>query len=526
MIQVYLSEQPKQLVKRDGIRDLLRLFFGAARFYEAEPGLLVYEADTDYLLVCGFTEDFAFSYQAYEHETREALNELIFCSSERSERAGLILALDSEDNMKLRQRKLKRCVYNCLSAMSGKVFPWGSLSGIRPSYLAAEYLQERMTEEETTRALVDNYALKIEKAALATEVAMAERAILARQNPHALHLYIHVPFCRTRCSYCSFTYPEAVNPGEHDLENYLEALLKELEAVLHDLHCPINSLYIGGGTPGILTTQQLGSLFTKLRQCVDLENCPEISFEAGRSDSLDIEKLTLLKRCGVTRLCINPQSMQLKTLLRIARPETPERIKETFQLAKNIGFQSVNMDLIAGLGDETLSDFSDSLEQVLALAPENITIHSLARKQNSDLDVVMKSAEQKQNQIQQDANKLLKNLGDPSQALEQMLQTAYERLVRANYRPYYLYRHKDGLGGLENLAYARPGHACVYNVCMMTDARSVVAFGASAISKRVSQERTERFPNQRKPYEYIRKLDEQIEKKRKIFDKYYKNEEN
>lgn len=514
MIQLRLYPDTEKSLPVDGARDLLRLFFGAAKFSELAAQLYSYDVQDVWALHCGYFEQWAFCVKAATGTTlsRASLEQLIqtpdLCSD------GLVIALLADEPPKLKARKLKRCVYNCLVKESGKTFPWGSLSGIRPSYIAQEYLKQNDSPELTRRRLHEEYRVSPAKAALAVEVAQAEQAVIAAQPADGLHLYIHVPFCKTRCSYCSFTTPEAINPSEQSLQLYHRALLSEIKQTLSGMTTKVNSIYIGGGTPSIFSSAELRELFALLNEFVDLKKCPEITFEAGRSDSLDSEKLNTLHGAGVTRLCINPQSMQEKTLRRVNRPDTPAEVVRCFNAARAAGFTHINMDLIAGLSGEGESDFSDSLRQIIELGPESITIHSLAKKRNSDLDQLIK----KQSKIddtcrQEDAALLEHALGDSNKILENMLAAAEQALAAAAYHPYYLYRQKDGVGGLENVGYARKGYACVYNVCMMADAQSVLAFGAGAMSKRVNGHETKRSPNVRAIAEYLARIPEMARRK-------------
>ena len=502
----------------DGARDLLRLFYGPAKFYELQANLYAYEAEAKQSFQWGCFAEQAFCITAAENEplSGAALEALIqspeFCS------AGQVIALLAEDSPKLSARKLKRSFYNCLTKETGKEFPWGSLSGIRPSYIAQEYLSQNTSPEETCLRLKEDYHVSSKKAALVVEVALAEQKIIAAQPKNAVHLYVHVPFCITRCSYCSFTSMDAVNPSEERLQGYLKALLSEIRETLSGMTTKVNSIYFGGGTPSIFSTSELNELFSALSEFIDLNTCPEITFEAGRSDSLDEMKLKLLHDLGVTRLCINPQSMQADTLSRVNRPDSPEQVKITFKAARAAGFNHINMDLIAGLGGESEADFADSLQQIIALQPESVTIHSLAKKRNSDLDQLIKNQSKIDDECRQKDAALLKHaLGDTSRSLENMLEYAELSLTAAGYHPYYLYRHKDGVGGLENVGYARKGFECAYNVCMMADAQSVLAFGAGAMSKRVSGQTSLRCPNVKSISEYTARINEMAQRKKELF---------
>ncbi len=529
MIRVHFFNQSLYPIPIDGIRDMLRLFYGAAKMEMLPEGGISYATETELQLICGFTEQYAFATEltSLGNTTNPSgLDKLLNAVQKGQVR----IPIHADDSVKIVKRKLKRCIYNYLAKLNGFSFPWGSLSGIRPTFLADEALKEGLNPAETLTYLQEQYALKPGKAALAVEVALAEQNIIAQQDPQGLHLYVHVPFCRTRCSYCSFTNQADINPDEAKLESYLEALLLELDTGLHGLRRKVNSIYFGGGSPAIFSPEQLQRLFTCVNKHVELKECPELSFEAGRSDDLDLDKLTILKESGVTRLCINPQSMQKETLIRINRPADVQSVVKVFHMARDLGFDNINMDLIAGLADETLADFAESVQQVSVLQPESITVHSLAKKRKSDFDLLLREAallnkpvshfSQKRSDYN-DAGKLEQQLGRLNPELESMLDFAESQLKKQEYRPYYLYRQKDGLGGLENVGYAKEGFACIYNVCMMADAQSIMAFGAAAISKLVLSDKVKRLANVANVTQYINRVSEMAETKRAFFHSYF-----
>ncbi len=519
MIKVILLLAAQQRFPVDGIRDIMRLFYGVAKFIQLSDTELHYEVEEKYTLACGQIENMAFSVcLPKEHVATKDILNLFNEHQQELESKGQIISLDQNETPKVAARKIKRSFYNCLSNITGKKFPWGSLTGIRPTYVANEYLTQAWTREETIRLLESEYRVHPDKATLAVAVALAEQNIIYAQNKNGVHIYIHVPYCRTRCSYCSFTNTDSINPSAQELDAYHRALLFEMHETLSKLTMSVNSIYIGGGTPSIFSAEQLDELLNCLNSYVPLEKVKEISFEAGRSDSVDQEKLELLFGWGITRICVNPQTMRNTTLDRIGRPTTSEDDKATFLMARTVGFENINMDLIAGLSGESVEDFSYSLDEVLKLGPESITVHALARKRKSDLDMLINQYTNKDDACRREDARLLKEaLGQANAEVEKMLGLARKKLEAEAYLPYYLYRQKDGVGGLENVGYAKEGFACIYNVCMMNDVQSVIAFGAGAISKKVSELRTLRCPNVNSVNDYCSKASQMVERKLDFF---------
>lgn len=393
-------------------------------------------------------------------------------------------------------RELKRQLYTLLSQMMGKTFPWGSLTGIRPTQIA----RELSSPEEMTRI----YGVREDKAKLAFLTRDGEDAVLQGTDPNGLHVYIGIPFCPTRCAYCSFIAQEA--PNKRDLlPAYVEAMRKEMELVLPTIQRPIETLYIGGGTPTVLDDD----LFAKFVQGVfshdAFSNLKEICVEAGRPDTITRRKLQTLLDVGVTRICINPQTLCDATLVRVGRKHTADDFVQAFKMARSMGFTVINTDLIAGLPGESAEEFCDSLARIVEMAPENITVHSLSKKRRADLT----------------REEIVKQENADLQKMEKMLTFAFATLAEAGYVPYYLYKQKDTLGGHENVGYQKAGTPCIYNVAMMSDARSVLSFGAGGMSKRVFPEngsvRVERCSCIKDPIQYISNVENMAQKKSIFF---------
>jgi len=389
------------------------------------------------------------------------------------------------------KREIKRQLYFVLSKLLQKSFPWGSLTGIRPTLIAREVA--------SSKELSSTYGVREDKSILSIKTAQIENETLSHISPSSHLMYIGVPFCKSRCSYCSFV-SEDTYKKEHLLPAFKEALLKEMDGFFQAFpDIQISSLYIGGGTPTVFSDADFNDFMQRLFRLLKGKNIKEITVEAGRPDTITKEKLLCLKAFGVERICINPQTLQDKTLERIGRKHSVQAFFDAFYLAREIGFSSINTDIIAGLPGEAKEDFIRTLEGLISLSPENITVHSLSKKRTSHLTMLSSFPE------------------DESDITENMVTYAHKRLAEEKYLPYYLYRQKSTLGGQENTGYTRKGFACDYNTAMMSDLFSVIAFG-SGISKRVFPGgRLERCQGLKNPEEYMKRVDEMIQKKITFF---------
>ena len=405
---------------------------------------------------------------------------------------------------KLQRREIKRQLYRQLSELTGYQFPWGSLTGIRPTQVAAEALRDCRSIGEAREMLISHYFVSPDKADLALQTALAEESLLNRVPPGSAMVYLEVPFCPTRCAYCSFIAQDAVHKANL-LGPYVDAVLKETGAFFSQLNTmmPISAVYVGGGTPTSLPTDLFARFLHGTLTQLPLLPGAEITVEAGRPDTITAEKLQVIQNCMATRLCINPQTFHDATLERIGRRHTTRQTVEAFRLARSLGFSSINMDLIAGLPGESPKDFADSLEQALILAPDSITIHTLALKRSSKL--------RQERQISGSYH------GLPDPALAAMLRKAGQKLADAGLHPYYLYRQKDVAGGLENTGFARPGEGSIYNVGMMSDRCPIIGLGSGAMSKKITGSRVERLANPRDIADYIKRTTEIAEKKAVLF---------
>ncbi|MDO4745009.1 MAG: coproporphyrinogen dehydrogenase HemZ [Bacillota bacterium] len=399
------------------------------------------------------------------------------------------------------KEELKRDIYRFLQKETGKTPKWGILTGIRPVKLAGE-MTDLLGRDETLRRLSDEYLLHPEKTELITNILDYQRRLLGKPQKNSLSIYAGIPFCPTRCLYCSFTSNQVKKP---EIDRYLQALHKEIEYCgekLRSHEIAAESLYIGGGTPTTLDEAQLEVLLDKLRSCFDMSELKEFTVEAGRPDTITREKLEVMKAAGVGRISINPQSMKQHTLDLIGRAHTTEETVKAFELAGKVGFECINADLIAGLPEEDVDDFKDSLDTMIGLGAENITVHTLAVKRASRL----KEMDDKFNYRREEVR-------------EAMLAYAHSKLKAEGYVPYYLYRQKHTSGNTENIGFCKNDLISPYNVRIMEEAQSILALGAGGISKVYypDENRLERVANVSNYEIYIDRIDEMIERKENNF---------
>ncbi len=406
-------------------------------------------------------------------------------------------------NRKETKNRLKQTYYQMLCAFTGRTLPWGDLTGIRPTKIPMAFLEAGKDEAYIRNYMKETYFASDEKISLSIEVAKRELALLGRINyENGYSLYIGIPFCPSTCLYCSFpSYPLGVWEGRVD--SYLDALEQELRYTAGRFSDRrLNAVYIGGGTPTTLTPGQLRRLITTIKESFDLSDCLEFTVEAGRPDSITEEKLAVLRELGISRISINPQTMKEETLRIIGRHHTVEQVKESFLLARRLGFDNINMDLIAGLPNETLSDVEATMQQVEALAPDSLTVHSLALKRAARLHMF------REEYRELTFENTWETIG---------LTAAYAK--RMGLRPYYLYRQKNMAGNFENVGYAKPGKEGIYNILINEEVQTIVACGAGSISKRVYPDgRIERCENVKEVSQYIGRIGEMIERKRVLFE--------
>ena len=392
---------------------------------------------------------------------------------------------------------LKRNIYINLLKLGNKELPWGTLTGIRPTKIVMEMLENDMSLEDIKKHLKEVYLVSDKRIKLCTDTAKNEFNILKKIDyKNGYSLYIGIPFCPTRCLYCSFT-SYSIAQWKKDTDTYVEALCKELLAVSKMYEGKkLQTIYMGGGTPTSLEGYQLSKILNVVKTNFDLSNLLELTVEAGRPDSITREKLEALKDVGVDRISINPQTMQQKTLDLIGRHHSIEDIYESYKLARDVGFENINMDFIIGLNGETLEDVIDSFTKVRTFAPESVTIHSLALKRAARLNTENK-----------------REIMDNDLILS-MINTATDTCADLGLEPYYLYRQKNMAGNLENIGFSKPGKECLYNILIMEEKQTIIACGAGTSSKIVFGDgRIERIENVKDPKLYIERLDEMIMRK-------------
>jgi len=396
---------------------------------------------------------------------------------------------------------IKREIFHKLSTSTGLRPEWGILTGIRPVKLCGELIDAHGLDE-ARRVLKNEYLIDDSKIDMIVKMYNYQIASFGKAKENSVGMYIGIPFCPTRCLYCSFISSQAEN---EKLEAYVDTLIEEIKEIglrLDNSKFHIESLYIGGGTPTTLNENQLNRLLDAINKYLDIHSIKEYTIEAGRPDTINLEKLKIIKAHGCERISINPQSMKPETLVTIGRSHTPLEIEKAFELAHSLDFNSINADLIAGLPGEELSDFDASLEKIIGLGADNITIHSLAVKRASRLKDEDPVFHYKQSSI-----------------TNSMTAKGFETLCNRGFEPYYLYRQKHMAGAGENIGYCKPEKAGLYNIRIMDEHQSILALGAGAISKRFYPEenRLERIPNVSNVGHYINRLDEMIERKDKMF---------
>ncbi len=392
------------------------------------------------------------------------------------------------------ETQLCRLLCRCMEKLGHAPLPWGILTGVRPVKYIRNIYETRDNADDYIHGtlLVSDKKLK-----LANDVIRLQKPILDTLTLNRISLYISIPFCPSRCSYCSFV--SASGEGALKLvDDYFELLLKELEIyedIVRRYSLTVDTVYIGGGTPTTLSASQLDRLIDKLGK-LDIANIREFTAEAGRPDTITEDKLRALKNGGVRRISINPQSMNDGVLAAVGRRHTVKQVCEAFDAARKVGFDCINSDIIAGLPTETESSFEGSLERLCELAPENITVHTLSLKRSSAL---------------------FRQFGDDiGKGAKHMTDTAYDVLSEKGYLPYYLYRQKNIADNLENVGYCKEGTESIYNICIMEDVQTILAAGCGASTKLYDGKNVSRVINYKYPYEYISRFELMNERKRDI----------
>ncbi len=405
-------------------------------------------------------------------------------------RTALAGAEDDYERERLKQRAVKLSFFEAARTLTGATPAWGALTGIRPAKLAAGLLEEGKSEAETDAILRDTYFVSDSRRKLCLPCAKAGLEAKAGLAENEISLYVGIPFCPTRCAYCSFV-SNSVEKSFHLVEPYLQALLAEVDSaadMVRDLGLQVKSFYMGGGTPTTLTAEQMDRLLDRLNGRFDLANAVERTVEAGRPDTITAEKLAVLRRNGVDRISVNPQSMDDRVLSAIGRRHSGDDIREAMEQVRRAGFPHVNMDLIAGLPEDTPESFRRTLDEVIAFGTDNITIHTLSLKKGSRIT--------------------LEGTRIPTvEEVSAMLDYAAPALEEAGFAPYYLYRQKYMSGSFENVGWCRPGGTGWYNIYIMEELHTILSLGAGGSTKMVDPARNhiERVFNLKYPQEYIQR---------------------
>lgn len=406
----------------------------------------------------------------------------------------------AESRESLEEYGLTSLLYAAFVELTGYAPAWGMLTGIHPVKLLRQYCTE-LGETAGLEKFQDRGHVSAAKAQLALRVLHAQNPAVEALSENDFSLYVSIPFCPSRCSYCSFV-SQSVEQAKKLIEPYFELLLAELEKtaqVTKELGLSLCAVYIGGGTPTTLSPSQLSRLCGKILENFDFSRCTEFTVEAGRPDTIDREKLSALLDSGVTRISINPQSLSDQVLENIGRRHTAQDVLEAFALAQETGFREINADLIVGLPGDSLPGFQKTLDTILSLGAANVTVHSLALKRSARL-------------VSEGGDLSLHGRGEEAAA---MVEYSIERLTREGYEPYYLYRQTRMAGNLENTGWAKPGTVCRYNVYTMDESSSVIACGAGGVTKLKDpySSRLERIFNFKYPYEYISRNQEILQRK-------------
>ena len=422
------------------------------------------------------------------------------CVGDRKTRAVKKMLAEKED-VRMRRRILQQSFYNAALPHLPEVPAWGALSGVRPTKITTKHLLEGGTPESADRLLRDTYYVSEERRKLALDCSLSTVAAVEKMEKQDVSLYVGIPFCPTRCTYCSFV-SRTVGKNLSLLDPYLEALLTELThtgKLLSDSGHTIRTIYIGGGTPTTLSASQMERLMRGISDNLDLSRCIEFTVEGGRPDTLDEKKLRVIRQCGADRISINPQTMEDHVLRACGRPHTAADVEKAYRMAVDAGFTAINMDLIAGLPQDSLDGFCRSLDRVAALEPANITVHTLALKKGADL--------------------FEKRVNLPDyEAVSQMVDYANRQLAAYSYKPYYLYRQKYMSGSFENVGWSKDKQDCLYNIYMMEELHPILSLGGGGMNKvNLPGGALQRFHNPKFPEQYIGQLEDVLRQKEELF---------
>ncbi len=416
-----------------------------------------------------------------------------------AEGRSILFEADCKRDAKSQELAVATCLYKCFCSLTEYTPDWGLLTGVRPVKLFHKLCESE--GEEAARDYFKNTLFVSEsKLSLSQDTVSPEYDIISRSGNNSFSLYVSIPFCPSRCAYCSFV-SHSVDKAKGLIEPYVELLCKEISKtgeIARQLGLKLETVYIGGGTPVAVSAKQLTEIMSAVAESFELGTVEEYTVEAGRPDAITRDKLLAIKRGGATRISINPQTLNDLVLREIGRNHTAEEFFSAFSLAREIGFDNINVDLIAGLPTDTVESFKATVDRIIALSPESVTVHSLSMKRAATLSTEGRLPD--------------KSAGETASA---MVDYARERLAAAEILPYYLYRQSKTVGNLENVGYARRGYEGLYNVYIMDETHTILACGASAVTKLREPEkiRIERIYNYKYPYEYIDRFDEMLKRK-------------
>jgi len=407
----------------------------------------------------------------------------------------------AEETVRLRRRALQQSYYLAAVQLLPATPAWGALAGVRPTKITSKHMLEGGTAESADKLMKDVYYVTPDRRRLAVDCSVSTVSAAGLLQPEDVSLYVGIPFCPTRCTYCSFV-SRTIGKKTELMEPYLDALLKEIEVtgrLLAQSGRQVRTVYIGGGTPTTLTAAQMERLLDAIHDSFDLSRCLEFTVEGGRPDTLNAEKLRSIRAHGADRMSINPQTMENHVLRACGRPHTADDVIRAYGEAVDAGFKAINMDLIAGLPEDTVEGFRRSLNAVAALNPANITVHTLALKKGADL-------------FEKRVN--LPSAGD----VTEMVAYANETLRALGYKPYYLYRQKYMSGSFENVGWSRNGLDCLYNIYMMEEVHTILSLGGGGMNKvNFPDGSLRRFHNPKFPEQYIEMLDTVLAQKEELF---------
>lgn len=398
-----------------------------------------------------------------------------------------------------------------LSPITGIQPGWGILTGVRPVKLFHRRLDRGMSPEETAREFKERFLVSDRKIDLALRTAALEGPILKETNWNEYSLYISIPFCPSRCHYCSFVSQSISSKRALNLiPQYVTLLCEEIArcaAIMKEAGLTLSTVYFGGGTPTTVTAEQLDTICTAVAKHFDLSTCKEYTVEAGRPDTITREKLEVLKKHRVGRISINPQTMNNEVLKGVGRRHTAQDVVDAYHMAREVGFDCINMDLIAGLPGDTVESFQHTIEKVIALAPENVTVHTLSIKRSADYGEDTETVRQNAHMV------------------EAMVEYAQSRLLEEGWNPYYLYKQRNTLGNLENVGYTKPGHESRYNIYIMDETHSIISCGGGGMTKLIDRTtgNLSRVANYKYPFEYVDHFDEILRRKEKVRDFFAKD---